>query len=636
MCGICGCIRFDGSPVNADTLRNSCGSLRHRGPDAQGVWIDAGHGSTVGLAAARLAVLDPLHRADQPIHRHNRFHIAFNGEVYNFRKVREELVALSEEFVTEGDAEVVLAACARWGVDALTRFNGMWALAVYDSQTRCGFLARDRFGVKPLFYSVHKSRLQFASELVGISALGDFDHEIDQNAVVGLLTFGFINQPRTIYSAVKKLPPGHYLTFDARGASPPVRYHKPHPRMNLPSEEGELRACLRRTIADAVAIRKVSDVPIGAFLSGGVDSTIVAYHLAEAVGRPLNTFSIGFEDSHYDESRFARLAASRIGTQHHELTLTTKDLCDALPRILDHLSEPFGDSSILPTALLSEHARTGVTVALSGDAGDELFGGYWRYLAHESLKTYFRLPHWLRHSFLEPLLSRFSSSKSSGFSNRVRQYRKLLRAVGGCNALERHLMWMRILSPEAENIFKNRNWVIESSNDFGESESIPEVVSGGKYTSNDDLNRIFRFDLENSLPADMLHKVDMASMMHSLEVRTPFLDPSVVELALAIPADQKVYRGLRKKILVDAYRGILPDEILDRPKQGFEVPFGELIRGPLRSLFHDVVTAQTIESFGLLSYPNVMAVFGAHCERLAEHADLLFAILSLCWWRSRR
>ena len=635
MCGICGIIRFDARPVEANALERACVRLRHRGPDDWGVWIDSDAGEIVGLGATRLAILDPSPAGHQPMHREGgRFHLVYNGDIYNFREIRRELSAAGDPFVTDGDTEVVLAACVRWGVDAFTRFNGMWALAFYDSRTRSGFLSRDRFGVKPLFYCVDGRGLRFASELPALTELGDWDRSIDPRAVVQHLQYGYIAHPATIYRGARRLPPGCFLKFNHSQAASPLCHYELHARATQPASMDYATACtrLRRRLADAVVCRRVSDVPIGAFLSGGVDSSIVALHLAAATGRPVRTFSIGFADEPgYDETRFARLAAERIGTEHHEWVLTRRDLLDAVPQVLDHLGEPVGDSSILPTALLAQYARRFVTVALSGDGGDELFGGYWRYQAHESMATYERVPAFVRRGLVEPVLAVLSASKSSGRGNRVRQFRKLLRARGGEDALARHVAWSRILAPEAESLYLDHDLPLALDREMTELARRETANMNGT----DPLNRVMAFDVQHQLPADMLQKVDLASMMHSLEVRVPFLDPTVVELSMAMPSRYKVDRGQRKRVLIDAYRGHLPDAILERSKQGFEAPVGEFLRGPMRDLFHGIVTRDVVESFGSLSYPAVQTIYQEHLDRRAEHADLLFALLSLCWWRRR-
>lgn len=634
MCGIAGIVGFAATPVDASALRRACAAQRHRGPDHAGIWIDGPVQASVGLAATRLAVQDPSAAGHQPFHHASgRYHLVFNGELYNFRELRRELTDSGERFLTDGDTEVVLAACIRWGPDAFSHFNGMWALAFYDSETREGFLSRDRFGVKPLLYAHTDRALTFASELQALTILGEFDRDINSDALLQLVQFGYIAHPDTIYAGARRLAPGHFLRFDARTAHAPTRYFDPLADLNGEACVDYTEACgrVRRTLADAVVARRVSDVPIGTFLSGGLDSSIVTYHLAAAMGRPVDTFAVGYADQRtYNEAPFARLVAHRLGTEHHELILTQRDVLEAIPQILDHLGEPVGDSSIIPTALVSQFARRAVTVALSGDGGDEIFGGYWRYLGHESLGAYRRIPAVLRRGLVEPTLRRLAASKSSTAGNRIRQLRKLLRAEDD-DSMARHVAWSRILAPEAEDIFPDRRSAAHCANRV---EQAMRVMTAG-LSEADGLNRILAGDLQYSLPADMLHKVDLASMMHSLEVRVPFLDPRVVRLGLSLPGCFKIDRGMRKRILIDAYRGRLPDEVLDRPKQGFEVPIGELLRGPLRELFRATVSRDVIESFGLLSYPGVERIYEEHLARRGEHADVLFALLSLCWWRRK-
>jgi len=627
MCGICGIVELSQRPVDREALDRACAQLRHRGPDHGGVWV-AGDGR-VGLGATRLKVLDPSARADQPLHRAERFHLVYNGEVYNFREIRAELSGLGETFVTDGDTEVVLAACARWGTEAFHRFNGMWALCFYDSQTRTGFLSRDRFGVKPLVYVEDGSALRFASELRALTQLGGWDRNLHQPAVVQHLLFGYIAHPATIYEKARRLSPGYCLPFDAAGVREPVRFYAPHPRPT-PADYNNACGALRRALSDAVVCRRVSDVPIGAFLSGGLDSSIIVRELSGAIGQPVQTFSVGYADEKaYDETRYARLAAEAFGTQHHELALTQGDVVSVIPAILDHLSEPVGDSSIIPTTLLSRFAREFVTVALSGDGGDELFGGYWRYLGHKTLAAYARVPRLLRRGVVEPLLYVMAASRSSKLGNRVRQFRKLLRGDAP-DPITRHVAWSRILPPEAEGLLADRHMAI--SCDLRTIEIAKESTA---QLNGDGLNRILGFDLQHQLPADMLQKVDLASMMHSLEVRVPFLDYRLVELALGLPSNWKIERGIRKRVLLDAYRGRVPDAILDRSKQGFEVPIGEFFRGPLREMFHDVVNKPTIDSFGVLSFEAVESIYADQLARRADCAELLWALLSLCWWHTR-
>ena len=322
--------------------------------------------------------------------------------------------------------------------------------------------------------------------------------------------------------------------------------------------------------------------------------------------------------------------ARHCQSSHHQFDVTYKEILDTVEPILDHQEEPFFDSSILPTALVSRLAREHVTVCLSGDGGDELFGGYWRYLGHNSIDSYNRIPAWIRHGVIEPMVKWSPSSKSGSLGNRFRQFRKLIRTSSESCA-KRHISWSRILSPQAECVLLDPERVSGLCDEL--SKSI-EKTSRGKQAG-DALNRVFAYDLRRGLPSDMLHKVDLASMYHSLEVRVPFLDHEVVEFAESCPSQFKIYRGMRKRLLADAYRGILPDCILDRSKMGFEVPIGEFLRKDMRDLFLSTVTRERIESLELLDYDGVIRVYEDHCAKRAEHADLLFALLSLCWWRKR-
>jgi len=318
--------------------------------------------------------------------------------------------------------------------------------------------------------------------------------------------------------------------------------------------------------------------------------------------------------------------AERFGTNHHELKCRSSDVLAILPGVLDHLGEPFFDSSILPTAIVSAFARRHVTVCLSGDGGDELFGGYWRYLAHGMCEAYESLPNILRSWVIEPLMRKPAASKASALRNRVRQFRKMLRGRGW-DAFDRHLAWSEILAPEARDVLRR--------GDDGDAfrDRLERDTAG--WPEDDALNRILAFDVQKSLPCDMLHKVDLASMYHSLEVRVPFLEFDVVAAAVTLPSAMKIERGRGKAILADAYRGVLPDEVLTRSKKGFEVPIGEFLRNELREMFLDTVTKRVVESFGLLNHAAIARVYEDHCAGCGEHADLLFALLSLCWWRQR-
>ncbi len=630
---------FAGRSIERAAMLAAQDSLRHRGPDSAGIHIDQKPGWAVGLASTRLAIIDPSPGGHQPmITSDGQCALVFNGIIYNYRELGAELRAAGVEFSSQCDSEVVLEACRRWGVDALSRFDGMWALAFVDMNRRCGFLARDSAGIKPLLFAHATDRLFFASEMRALRVFDDWPRDLRSTALIQYLRYGYFPHPETVYKSAYRLSPGTCLKFDESGI------HGAQPftaaaTINQPQQDrpiADLTHQVRRTMLHAVSRRRVADVPIGAFLSGGIDSSIIVAHLAELSGDAIQTFATGWTDQHaYDETRYARLVAKRFGTHHHELITSFDEVLDVLPAMLDHLGEPFFDSSILPTALLARFARKHVTVCLSGDGGDELFGGYWRYQAQRFYESYRRWPRWLRTNVIERWSRSASISKSTMIGNRARQFRKLWRADSN-DPFIRHLAWSRILAPEAIGIIVdssqaalNDDWYVRM---FGESTCNGHATHAN---GSDSLNAIMAFDRRYSLPGDMLHKVDLASMRHSLEVRVPFLDADVVKLAASIPSNLKVNEHGGKWILRQAYRGVLPDEILDRPKMGFEVPIGEFLRDQLQPMFNDVVSRSTVESLGILDYDAIRGVYENHCMRRGEHADLLFALLSLCWWRSR-
>jgi len=636
VCGIAGIVDFRGRPVDEAVLWRFCDRLKHRGPDDSGIWRSGQEGIAVGLAHTRLAVIDPSPRGHQPMCAPGgTLHVVFNGEIYNYRELRRELAGGGWEFHTDCDTEVVLAAYTRWGESALRRFNGMWGLALFDEASGEGLLARDRFGIKPLVYLEHDQKLLFASELRALTVVDDWPRQFHAAALTHYLRLGYVPHPMTIYEGVRKLPPGHLLRFSPRGLMDVRRWYHlpvPDPAARAPTYR---EACeeVRVRVEAGVAARTVADVPLGAFLSGGVDSAIVVAHLAGSGAGPVKTFSIGFTDQpQYDELRFAQRVAEHFATEHHAFRLGFADILEALPSMLDHLGEPFADSSLLPTSLVSRYTREHVTVALAGDGGDELFAGYWRYLGHHYLKRFRRLPAWVRRNVLVPMIHAARSSKSSPWSNRVRQARKLLRA-DSADPLLRHIQWSTILSREAEAIFRPGGGHDVDYTPLWESyEAAVEPALAAVWTR-EPINRILLTDLALSLPGDMLHKVDTASMAHSLEVREPFLDPTLVEYVTRLPTQYKLKGRHRKRVLVDAHRDLLPPGIADRSKMGFEVPMGEFLRNELRDMFFDMVDRGTVDSFGWLDYDAIVGLYDAHCRRRDDYADLLYALLVLCWWR---
>ncbi|HOW69245.1 MAG TPA: asparagine synthase (glutamine-hydrolyzing) [Phycisphaerae bacterium] len=630
MCGIAGIIDFRGRAVDRQVLDHMETALSHRGPDDHGQWIHESPGFSVGLAHTRLAVIDPTPEGHQPmVSPDGRWAICYNGELYNFRELREQLSGL---FHTTCDTEVALRACITWGPDALQRFDAMWAMAVVDVGERRGHLSRDPFGIKPLYYTVHDGQLVFASELRALRCHPGLPGEVDQDALIEYFNLGFVPHPRTLYRGICRLPPGHRLSFTATGVGEPERFYALPipPKRPLPYSEACER--IRVTIENAVDQQCVSDVPLGAFLSGGLDSAVVVAAMTRVGHRPVRTFSIGYPDHpRYDETEHARLVAAHFGAEHHEFPVTFGDVLAAVEPMLDHLGEPFADSSLLPTSLVSRYAREHVTVALSGDGGDELFGGYWRYLGHHYLERYRRWPSLVRKGFVEPLLRLAPSARTTRRLDRLRQVRKLLRGDRE-DPMARHIAWARFTTDGlAVKLFgRDRaragfdGLVKRYREEAAALRPEPPLPPG--------LEEILLADLAVGLPGDMLHKVDTASMFHSLEVRVPLLAADVVQYATSLPVEYRIRGTTTKQILRDAFKDLLPASVLVRRKMGFEVPVGEFLRDELRTLYQDTVTPAALGRYGL-DAPTAARLYEDHASRRADHTELLWALLVLCWRR---
>jgi len=636
MCGIAGIVRFDEQPIEPKHLWEFCDALGHRGPDDRGIWLGQMGRCPVGLAHTRLAVIDPSPAGHQPMAGPDqRCQVTYNGEIYNFRQIRQELEAQGAHFRSHSDTEVLLTAYQTWGTECFRRLDGMWAMCVIDARQGNGILVRDPFGIKPLYYVSSGSQLLFASEVTALLRVGGWDRQIDPTGLNHYLRLGFAPHPHTIFRAVGKLGPGQWLRFDQNGARQPEHYYRLQPEPTAKDDYPSACRQVRERLGQAVAARTVADVPIGAFLSGGLDSSIIVAHLCRSGARPVRTYTVGYaEAKRFDETRYARLVANRYGSEHHELLLTLDDVIEAIPKLLDHMGEPFGDSSLIPTALISQYTRQHVTVALSGDGGDELFAGYWRHRGLGYLDRYRHLPRFLRKGLVEPMIRQLPAGKGSWLADRVRQARKLLRAEHGRSgdAVDDYLRFCTILAPEAESILLPEARAALVWSDLKQSY---KACRAADHRPSGDLDGILAADLRYGLANDMLCKVDLASMWCGLEVRVPMLDRQLVEYAMGLPVDYKLAGGRSKRVLADAHRDLLPAPIINRRKMGFEVPVGEFLRGRLRNLFLDVVGRDVIEQIGWLDHDRVMEVYRRHCSRRDDHGDLLYALLALCWWWRR-
>jgi asparagine synthase (glutamine-hydrolysing) len=607
MCGICGIATLNGT-VDADRVGAMNGTLVHRGPDSSGQFTDG----TVALAARRLSIID-LETGDQPIaNEAGTVHVVQNGEIYNYRELRRELERAGHRFRTHGDTEVLAHLYEEHGQRFAEGLRGMFAIAIWDAPRRRLVLARDRFGIKPLYYRDEGGELSFASELRALPR-----GEIDLDAVEAFLAFNSIPAPLTIFREARKLPAGHILVWDA-GRTRIERFARPAP---VPAdelrndEEPELVEELRARLRDSVRAHLVSDVPVGVLLSGGVDSALLAALAAEESSEPLRTFSIGFAERSFNELEDARRVASRYGTEHRELVLRP-DAALLLPALADAFDEPFADSSALPTYLVSELAASDVKVALSGEGGDELFGGYYTYAADLLANRLGGLAQLAR-----PLVERLPTSTAKASLDY--KAKRFVRAAH-LPPLERHHGWKEIFSPDARAELTGRVSAFD-----------PVDVLRARFAETegaDELARLQDVDLGVYLVDDLLVKTDRASMAHSLEARVPYLDTVVTNLALALPTRHKV-RGLSKKVLLrKAAAPLLPREIVHGKKRGFSIPAAAWLRGELEPFARETLSPQTLKRQGYFRPDVVQRLLDEHVAGREDRSRQLWGLLAFTLW----
>jgi asparagine synthase (glutamine-hydrolysing) len=625
MCGIAGIIaKNEQGEKWMDHIRAATASLNSRGPDAQQFFLDAG----VALGHCRLTIIDLSDAASQPMSdASSRYCIIYNGEIFNYKALRKVLEASGVAFHTNSDTEVLLQLYIAYGSEMLQQLNGFFAFAIYDSKEQSCFIARDRFGVKPLYYYSDDNCLLFASE---IKALMQFPvhRNMDMVSFYEYLQLNYIAAPNTIYTAVKKLLPGHYLQFKRNNITLHPYYNlNESSSSNVAVDYSSKQEELWQLLEDAVRIRLVSDVPLGAFLSGGIDSSIVV-GLAAKYTPHLKTFSIGYSDhAFFDETPYAKAVAAHFKTDHTVFTLTRNDLFESVSGVLDYLDEPFADSSALPVYLLSALTRKEVKVALSGDGADELFGGYVKHNA-EYRARHPRLPE-VAVASLRPLLELIPKSRHTYFSNKMRQLDRFAEGLR-LSDKERYWRWCCISNGmDARSIIKNL-----SLNDFDKfkeaKEELIRFIHAGK-----DLNNVLLNDVHLVLPNDMLNKVDSMSMAHGLEVRTPFLDYRVAELAFSIPSSYKTDQLRGKKIVRDAFRNFLPPALYHRPKHGFEIPLHRLLTHELHSSIDQLLSPDFLRSQNIFEIKAVdLLRRQLFSSRPGDSAARVWALLVFQhWWR---
>jgi asparagine synthase (glutamine-hydrolysing) len=597
-----------------------CSSMAHRGPDDEG----SVHQDGVTLGMRRLSIID-LAGGHQPMHNEDSsVWVVQNGEIFNFRELRDLLAAAGHRFTTESDTEVLVHGWEEWGEQLVERLNGQFAFAVLDPRGSSLFLARDRVGIKPLHYALDGERLVFASELKALLRDPALRKGVDPIALGEYLEYEFVPSPRSIVRGINKLRPGHTLTWPLGGGEVRIRRYW-EPRLNLEPEHGrdldEECAELREVLRESVRKELLSDVPLGVFLSGGIDSGAVAAMMTQ-LGGEVKSFSVGFAERSFDESRYARQVATHLGTDHHELILEPSMLLGLIPRLPALLDEPLGDASIIPTYLLSAFTRQHVKVALGGDGGDELFAGYPTLQAHRLAGYYMRAPGALRRGLVEPVVRRLPVSRDNlSFDFRARRF-----VAGAAHPVaERHQRWMGSFAPE------ERVAVLSAGVREGMSASNGERP-GREFDAYDPLNQALALDMRLYLENDILVKLDRASMMASLEGRVPLLNNDFVAYATALPLSMKL-RGLRSKYLFKrALRGILPDRILDRPKKGFGIPVAEWFRGPLREQLLSVLGPGRIAGEGFFDAGAVKSLIDDHLAGRRDNRKQLWTLFVFQMW----
>jgi asparagine synthase (glutamine-hydrolysing) len=624
MCGIAGVISQDmRPPAELERLVTPmAGAQAHRGPDACGSWADA----HCALAHRRLAIIDLSDAGRQPMsNAAGTLWISFNGEIYNFQALRAELESHGHRFRTRTDTEVILHAYEQWGEGCLSRLRGMFAFAIWDQPKRRLLLARDRVGKKPLVYARLGNEFLFASELQGLLAHAPLPRDVNLPAMDAYLSYGYIPAPQTGFRAVQKLPPAHYLTLDVTPAGFEThieRYWSLDYRPKLRMSEADACEALREKLAEAVRLRMISDVPLGAFLSGGIDSSIVVGLMAKQSGARVKTFSIGFQEAAYNELDHARRIADKWGTDHQEFVVEP-DAIGILPTLVRHYGEPYADSSAIPTFYVSQLTRRHVTVALNGDGGDESFAGYERYLANRYAERLQTVP---GVAAAARALAR-AVPDSINPKSRVRHLHRFLN-VAAEPMRTRYPGWLTFFSREAKQRLCSREFLAQQGRDGW----LGSLFDSSLDPPLDPVDAAMAVDVRSYLPYDLLVKVDITSMANSLEARSPFLDHEVMELAARLPVAYKVRGRELKRTLKRAFADLLPPENVHRRKMGFGVPVGQWFRGPLRDFLRDALLSKPALDRGYFHAAEVRRLVDSHLAGRADFSFQLWNLLMLELW----
>ncbi len=627
MCGICGIIDYrNNSIIEEKTINDMCGELRHRGPDDEGIYLKNGAPS-VGLGHRRLSIIDLSQAGHQPMTNEDRsIWLVFNGEIYNYRYLKDELKKRGHIFKSDSDTEVMVHLYEIYGEECIKHLRGMFAFAVWDEKKKTLLLGRDRVGKKPLLYCQSGNIFCFASEFSSILASGLIDKSINLKAVNHYMNFGYVPAPSTIYNGVFKLPPAHTLTLKD-GNIRLKRYWDLDYSGKIKISEQEASEEVLRLLKDAVKVRLYSDVPLGAFLSGGIDSSAVVGLMSQVSDSKVKTFSVGFEESDYSELKYARAIAERFGTEHHEF-IVKPNAIEILPMLVERYGEPYADSSCIPTYYVSRETKRFVTVALNGDGGDEAFGGYERYQAMMVSENLKKLPGYLK-SIVSGLADILPDSV-----NQKNTLRRLKRFFGSAELpmAERYLRWVGILGEIRPDDLYSEEF-LKAVRPDGPLSVIEQYLTGSNRL--DLLDSLLLTDTSTYLPDDLLVKVDIASMANSLEARSPFLDHELIEFAAKLPSEFKIRGFTKKYILRKAVKGLLPKENIHRRKMGFGVPVGQWFRGELKDFLRETVLSSASLKRGYFR-PNAVKKFVEdHISGKKDYTFQLWALLMLELWHKK-
>ena len=643
MCGICGEIDFN-KGVRVEPVRRMCKALTHRGPDDEGMvfikgdqYVEGkdssgfppdGNGFEVAMGHRRLSIIDLSAAAHQPMcNEDGRIWIVFNGEIYNFQETREKLDKKGHSFKSKSDTEVILHAYEEWGVECLNHFRGMFAFAIWDSNLQQLFMARDRLGKKPLVYFQQNSHFAFASEIKALLQVPGIERDVNICALHHYLTYQYVPSPETIFERIKKLPPAHYLIYDRTGNLRIERYW----RLNFDSSHQshtnlqELEDRIRTELEESVKLRLISDVPLGAFLSGGVDSSLVVGIMAKLSGNPVKTFSIGFEEKEFDELSYARIVSERFSTEHHEF-IVKPDAIEILPKLVWHYNEPFSDSSAIPTYYVANLTKDFVKVVLTGDAGDENFAGYPRYLRSKLVAYFSKIPEKLRKDLLPNFIRAFSTFHWR--EKRLNRLADFIESLSSGNA-KNYAEQIKIFNAkEKEDIY---------TEDFRKKvekiDPLDFLLKKFEESGTEDLlEQLLYVDINSYLPEDLLVKMDIATMANSLEARVPFLDHKFVELVAGIPPHLKLKGTKSKFILKTAFKDLLPEAIFKRKKMGFGVPVSRWFRKELKDYIYEILLDPKTLNRGYFKRETIERLLNDHITLRYDHSIRIWALLVLEIW----